>query len=203
MYLDYFGYFASFVVLISLLMSSITKLRWINLIGAILFTIYAILIKSIPTVFMNFSIALIDIYFLYKIYTSKTYFKILKFNKNSVFFNNFISYNKKDINKFFGKTNFIIDDTKFAFYILKDASPVGIFIGEYLDKETLSIELDFVTKEYRDFKFSKYIYNDNKNIFIKNGIKKIICSINNQEHIKYIRKMGFKKEKENYVYYIN
>ncbi|QEN06411.1 hypothetical protein EW093_16105 [Thiospirochaeta perfilievii] len=58
----------SFVVLISLTMGSIIKLRWINLIGAAMFSVYSILIGSFPTFIMNFGIVLIDIYFLTKLY---------------------------------------------------------------------------------------------------------------------------------------
>lgn len=66
--IDYLGFIASFVVLISLLMSSIRLLRWINLFGALLFGVYGVLIGSYPTIFMNFGIVLIDIYYLTKMY---------------------------------------------------------------------------------------------------------------------------------------
>jgi hypothetical protein len=66
--IEYLGIFASFIVLISLLMSSIKLLRWINLFGALLFGIYGLLIGSFPTVFMNVGIVLIDIYYLTKMY---------------------------------------------------------------------------------------------------------------------------------------
>ena len=54
--LDWIGYIASLIVLVSLLMSSVKKLRWINLGGALLFGIYGFLIGSLPTGFMNFGI---------------------------------------------------------------------------------------------------------------------------------------------------
>ncbi len=65
------GFIASFIVLISLLMSSIKLLRWINLVGAILFACYGILISSVPTIFMNFGIVFINIFYLSKIYSTK------------------------------------------------------------------------------------------------------------------------------------
>ena len=64
--MDYLGYAASLIVLISLLMSSIKKLRWINLAGALLFGIYGFMIQSLPTGFMNLGIVIIDIYYLVK-----------------------------------------------------------------------------------------------------------------------------------------
>ncbi len=198
-YLDYFGYFASLVILISLLSSSIKKLRWINLVGAILFTIYAILIKSIPTAFMNFAIALIDIYFLIKIYTSKSYFSILEINEETTYYKNLLEFHKSDLVKFFNNSEFRIDESKFAFYILKDMSPIGIFVGKKNGK-TLEVELDFVTKEYRDFKIGKFLYKDNKDIFIKQGFKVIKCTTYNDLHKKYLENMGFTNKGNDYSY---
>ena len=48
------GYLASLLVLISLLMTSVVKLRIINLIGSFIFAVYALAIRSYPTAVMNF-----------------------------------------------------------------------------------------------------------------------------------------------------
>ncbi len=69
--LEIFGYVGSFVVLISLTMSSIVKLRWINLLGATMFTIYASLIGAYPAIFMNFGIVIIDVYYIIKLHKSR------------------------------------------------------------------------------------------------------------------------------------
>lgn len=61
-YLDVLGYVASLVVLVSLVMSSIKKLRWINLGGALLFSVYGFMIGSTPTGIMNLGIVMINIY---------------------------------------------------------------------------------------------------------------------------------------------
>lgn len=68
---EWLGFIASFIILVSLLMSEIKLLRWINLIGALLFGIYGVLISSTPTMFMNFGIVAINIYYLTKMYGQK------------------------------------------------------------------------------------------------------------------------------------
>jgi hypothetical protein len=73
-WLEWLGYLASLIVLISLLMNSILKLRWINLLGSSIFSLYGFLIGALPVGFMNLGIALINIYHLIKIYHSKEYF---------------------------------------------------------------------------------------------------------------------------------
>ena len=46
------------------MMSSILKLRVINLVGAALFTVYGLLIGAYPVAVMNLFIVLIDLYYL-------------------------------------------------------------------------------------------------------------------------------------------
>ena len=90
--LEWLGYIASLIVLISLLMSSIVKLRWINLVGALLFGTYGFMIGSLPTGFMNVGIALIDIFYLVKMYGSKEYFTILPITEDHQYLDSFIHF---------------------------------------------------------------------------------------------------------------
>ena len=85
-WVEWFGYLASLVVLISLTMSSIIKLRVINFIGCLLFASFAYFIDSVPTIFMNLSIACINVYFLYQILRTKEEFKIISASANSEYF---------------------------------------------------------------------------------------------------------------------
>ena len=48
----------------SLLMSSLWRLRVINLIGALAFTLYGVLIGAVPVAVVNILIAAIDVYYL-------------------------------------------------------------------------------------------------------------------------------------------
>ncbi len=70
-WVEWFGYLASLVVLISLTMTSIIKLRVINFIGCLLFAAFAYFINSYPTMLMNLGIAGINIYYLWGIYKSE------------------------------------------------------------------------------------------------------------------------------------
>ncbi|WP_138417511.1 YgjV family protein [Aquibacillus sediminis] len=67
-WLEWLGYLASFIVLVSLLMSNILKLRWINLLGSGLFSLYGFLIGALPVGFMNLGIVFINIYYLVQLY---------------------------------------------------------------------------------------------------------------------------------------
>lgn len=196
-WLEWLGYLASLIVLISLLMSSIIKLRWINLVGSGLFSLYGFLIGALPVGFMNLGIAIINIYYLVKIYSSKEYFKLLPITGESEYFNHFLDYYKSGIEKYANKSQFNIDKSAVNFYILRNMVPAGVFIGSKHNENTLNVELDFVIPEYRDFKIGNYIYEKRKDYFLDKGYNKFICFSENDEHINYLKKMGFEEKIEN------
>ncbi|WP_191015211.1 YgjV family protein [Treponema zioleckii] len=60
-FIELFGYLGSFLVILSMLMNSMTKLRIINTAGCIICVIYALIIKSYPVAVMNGALAIINI----------------------------------------------------------------------------------------------------------------------------------------------
>lgn len=65
------GYLGSLLVVVSMLMTSVIRLRIVNSIGAGIFTIYALIIQSYPTALMNFCLVVINIYHLTRMYKDK------------------------------------------------------------------------------------------------------------------------------------
>ena len=197
--LNWLGYTASFIVLVSLLMSSIKKLRWINLFGAILFGIYGYLIGSVPTSFMNFGIAIIDIYFLITIYSNKTYLKVLPISNDEAYLDAFLQFYQSDIQTY---SNIQMEDIKQApikFYVLRDMNPAGLFICKEANANTLTITLDYVIPKYRDFKIGDYVFSSQREIFLKLGYETFEVITENKEHIRYLIKMGFKLKEGKYT----
>lgn len=65
---EWVGYAASAGILLSFLMQDILKLRTINALGCLLFTIYGFLLPdpSVPIIVTNFTIFLVNLYFVYR-----------------------------------------------------------------------------------------------------------------------------------------
>lgn len=195
-WIEWMGYLASFLVLISLLMSSILKLRWINLVGSIMFSIYGFLIGSLPVALMNLATASINVYYLIKIYKSyqtKEYFKLLEIDSNSKYLEYFMDFHNEGIKKYISNRDFSIKDSTVGFYILRNLVPAGIFLGSKYDENTLLIDFDFVIPEYRDFKIGKYIYEEQQDYFINLGYTRLISYLYSDIHNDYLIKMGFKE----------
>ena len=64
MIVELVGYLGSILVVVSVLMTSMVKLRIVNSIGASIFTVYALIIQSYPTALMNFSLVVNNLYYL-------------------------------------------------------------------------------------------------------------------------------------------
>jgi hypothetical protein len=194
--LEWIGYLASVLVLISLLMSSIVKLRWINLAGSAVFSFYGFSIGALPVGIMNLVIVAINIYYLIKMYSAKDYFKILPVEENSQYTEYFLKFYDAEIKKYFSKNDFKITDYNVGFYILRNMVPAGIFLASRQDEKTLLVALDFVIPEYRDFKIGKYLFDSKKELFLESGYSRLVSFSHNDKHAEYLLKMGFVKKTE-------
>jgi hypothetical protein len=194
--MEWIGYLASVLVLISLLMSSIVKLRWINLVGSAVFSFYGFSIGALPVGIMNLVIVAINIYYLIKMYSAKDYFKILPVEENSRYTEYFLKFYDAEIKKYFSQNDFKITDYNVGFYILRNMVPAGIFLASRQDDKTLLVALDFVIPEYRDFKIGKYLFDSKKDIFLESGYTRLASYSHNDKHAEYLLKMGFAKKTE-------
>lgn len=187
---DLFGNLSSLVILISLTMSSIIKLRWLNLIGGAMFTAYGVMLGSIPVIFLNFGIVVIDIYYLYKLYTTKESFKLVEATLNSPYLNHFLEVNKNELQPF--ENNLGWEENEKVFYMLRDNNTAGVLAGRD-EGDALFIDLDYVTPKYRDMKLGKYFFSENKEVLKNKGYTKLKTKGTNNKHREYLEEIGFVK----------
>jgi len=189
--LEWIGYLASVIVAISLAMSSIVKFRWINLIGATTFSIYGFLIGALPVGFLNGLIAIIDIYFLYIIYSKKEEFNTLEVRADNKYLLQFLEFHHKEIHKFFPDFTYKPEVNTVSFFVLRNMAVVGLFLAHRKDENNLKVSLDYVIPEYRDFKNGRYIFHRLKSKFINDGFDKVISPGQSVKHTRYLKKIGF------------
>jgi len=194
------GYVASVLVAISLMMSNIVRLRVVNLIGAATFSLYGMLIGSVPVAAMNGFIVLINMYYLWKIYTSDEYFKILKISPENEYLRTFLDFYKEQIKKYQPGFSSSFNGTDMNLFVLRNMVPAGLLIGELEEDGRLHVKLDFVVPQYRDFKIGEYLFRDKLDYFRKKGVKEIISDAGSKQHNRYLEEMGFKKKEDSGIY---
>jgi hypothetical protein len=91
------GYLGSILVAISLMMRSLLRLRIINLMGALFFTIYGVLLGAYPVAFLNGLIVCIDLYYLIQMWRQKDFFTFLEVSPKSEYLRTFVEFYKTDI----------------------------------------------------------------------------------------------------------
>src|SRR4051812_11400442 len=95
--LELVGYAGSALIAISVMMSSIVRLRAINLLGATAFAAYGFLIRAYPVAALNGFIALVNAFYLLRMLRAKEYFRLLPLKPDSEYLPYFLNFYRKEI----------------------------------------------------------------------------------------------------------
>ncbi|MBO7126359.1 YgjV family protein [bacterium] len=182
------GYIGSVLVLISMLMTSVVRLRTINTIGSLIFTGYALLIQSYPTAALNFSLALINIYNLTKLLKNKKEYSIVTLQPDDAFITYFLNLYKADIEKFFPA--FVrSEECNCAYLVCRGTEAAGILLGKS-GQNTIDVKIDYTTPVYRDCSVGKYLYK----YLSSQNLSGLVAENVSENHKPYLEKMGFVNE---------
>ena len=78
-----------------------------------------------------------------------------------------------------------------SLFILRNLSPVGLFIFEDEGNGTAGILLDYVIPSHRDLSNARFFFNESRSLFIDAGYRDFAVRNPAPGHIKYMKKMGF------------
>jgi hypothetical protein len=184
--LELIGYTGSLLVIVSMLMTSVVKLRIINTVGSVIFCGYAIAIHSYPTAAMQICLIIINMINLYKLNNTKKEYAAVGVNAKDGFLAHFLFANSTDIKKFFPDFSNASENDK-IFLITCGQVPAGVFIAQEDGADSLCVKLDYTTPAYRDCSAGKFMFSHLHHL----GIKKITAETKIPAHEKYLRKMGF------------
>ena len=197
--LDLFGYVGSVLVAISLMMSNIKRLRWINLVGAAVFSTYGFLIGAIPVFVLNGWIVLVDIYYLVRMYRFQDDFDMVKLSSvRTPLFKLLMNRYGSDILTFFPNAQVEQLDDAVALLIFRNMKPVGLFAYRRLADEPATVEvlIDYVIPEARDFKTAQFLFDRHSSQLRAEEINTLISKSERPGHIAYLKRMGFKETEQ-------
>ena len=190
--LELFGYLGSFLVLVSMLMTSVVRLRVINLIGSAIFAAYAILIRSYPTALLNGCLVGVNIYQLLRLRrsTGKSY-DFHPFGGGESFPAWILRRYRDDILRYFPELD--LEEAKRAegFAVLYDDQAAGVLLGRRKD-DLFEILLDYSTPSFRDCSVGAYLYG----VLPTCGVTRLSCAADSFEHMSYMEKMGFVRQED-------
>lgn len=192
------GYLGSVLIASSMLMNNIWKLRWLNMSGALLFTIYGFVISSTPVILLNTFNVVVNSYFLLQISRKKDFFTLLPLLKTrTLFLENFLKFYEKDIQTFFPNFDPATLTDYNGYIILRNVVPVGLFVFEEKADGIIDIKLDYIIPDYRDFKNASFTLSAQAVQLRERGFITFTTTSNIAAHKKYLRRMGFSESKNN------
>lgn len=181
------GYLASALIVLSLAMTSVVRLRIISLIGSVTFVIYGALISSVPVIITNSAVAALNIWFLYKEFTKRN-LAMVPIETNAPFLADFLAAQAADIARI--QPDFTLRPDAKAWLLTRDSLPAGAFIGRISDN-AFHVDLDYVTPAYRDSRMGEFVYGEGAKTLRDLGVTYVVAHPGAPEHRRYLESMHF------------
>lgn len=184
------GYFGSALVLVSMLMTSVIRLRIINLIGSVIFAAYALMIHSYPTAVMNICLAGINVYHLVRLLREQKQYDTIKTEPWDGYISYLLERYAEDIHAWFPEFDLHRIDPDLSLLVCCDSNPAGVFLGRTHADGTVEVMLDYATPIYRDTSVGRYLNGQ----LAWQGYKTLTFKGNAPKHTAYMEKMGYEKQ---------
>ncbi|MDH3498483.1 MAG: hypothetical protein OEM97_00025 [Acidimicrobiia bacterium] len=188
--LELFGYFASLIIAVSLMMTSVLRLRVLNLVGSVAFTVYAVAIAAWPVVGLNIFIGIVNVYFLTKLLRKQATFSLLEVDAGSSYLARFLEFYGPDIRRYVPGFGGDRRGVHLHIFVLRDLVPAGLLIGRVAGSD-LEVSLDYATPDYRDLKIGRFLYGPGSRYFQTRGVERFVSEAGAPAHNRYLQRVGY------------
>ena len=193
--IELIGYLGSALVVLSMLMSSVVKLRVINTIGSGIFAAYALMIHSYPTALMNACLVGINIYNLLKQRQKGPSYDLVDAAQRDGLLHYLLDYYREDIQAYFPAFS-EGGEAERAYIVCHKGNPAGVLLGNDSGPGTVNVLLDYSTPTYRDCSIGTYLYAKLPSL----GVHTLVfAEQESQAHAAYLTKMGFVQKGGAYI----
>lgn len=191
------GYVASALVVLSLAMTSVVRLRTISLAGSVAFVAYGVLIDAVPIVVTNLAIAVLNVWFLTRELGGRRDLGAVIVPADSPFLADFLKHHDRDIRRFQPDVELPppADDATFALVLTRDGLPAGAVLGRR-EETTLHLQLDYVLKAYRDSRLGRWLFGPGASVLRHAGIDRVTSTSGGEVHRGYLQRVGFEHDPE-------
>ena len=189
------GYFSTVLILVSFLMTSVLKLRVINLVGSMIFVFFAFMTKSYPTAIMNIGLCVINLYFIVRLLRTKRLTLVLPIALDSAYLRAFLELYRENIRPYFPAFDCDAPGADTAYFVYYDMDPVGLILGRRQGDGSLDILLDYTIPKYRDASVGRFLY---PFLLGEEGFSALVLRNASEKHAPYLRRVGFLQEGDCY-----
>lgn len=195
--IEAFGYLATVLLALSLLVTNDLKFRWFNALGCVAFIVYGLLLKAFPVVLTNALLFGINSFYLYRIYRRTEDFDLVSFQADDPLIEKFLSFYQADIKSYFPEFNKNDLQHEIRFMVLRDMNIANIFVAERLSNGDGLVKLNYTVPKYRDFKVGCFIFDKAKSALVEKGLKRVMYqSVSNKSHEHFLKVTGFQQQSD-------
>jgi len=179
------------LVAVSLMMSSLVKLRWINLVGATAFATYGWLVEAHPVMIVNGFIAVVNVVYLLRMKRLREYFTLMPIRRaENSYLLGFLKFHDADLRQYFPNFDLgALVEPKIAF-ILRNMNAAGVVIYEESGSD-IKLHLDYVLPSYRDMRCAHFFMEEMATEWQSRGVVRILSPVAGPAHRKYLLRLGY------------
>ena len=188
----YFGYLASLLLILALLVNNDLKFRWLNTGGNIAFITYALVLHTIPVLITNLILFCINIFYLYKVYNRKEKFELIEFTGEEKLARQFMDFHMGGINEYFPGFNGLIPRDNLNFVVTRNVVISNMFSARVDEQGDAWVLLNYTLPKYRDYKVGRFIFEADRDFLVSKGVKRIVYDIPvSSKHRSFLKHIGF------------
>jgi len=202
--LEAIGWIGSILVVVSLTQARVLRFRWMNLAGSVVATFYNLALGIWPFVAMNGAIAVINIYWLARIYRERhddSVYRAIALDPEDPYLQHVLQVHARDIAQHrpdFAARAMSRDGRRATFLVAHGDEPVGVVAVRDEGDGVGLVELDWVKPKYRDFTPGEFVYGSS-HVLTDAGFRRIEVDTHEALDREYLRKMGFRTERTRWV----
>lgn len=185
------GYVASALVVLSLTMASLLRLRIVSLVGSLVFATYGLLIGSPPVLVTNAAIAVINVVHLRRLWRERADqggFEIVPADPGSPLLRRFLDVHAEDVARFQPRFSGVRFDHE-AWWVVRDGVPAGAVLARRGPDGGAHVDVDFVTPAHRDLRPGRAVYGAAGPF---SDLRQVTTDPPAPPHERYLRQMGFR-----------
>lgn len=197
--LEVIGWTGSAILVVSLLQTNLTRLRWINLVGCLVLIGYNALVGVWPMVGLNVVLAVINVYYLVRA-TQERHdpgaYEILEVDGDDTYLRHLLRVHDTDIRRFV--PDFVHDPQAAddAYLVLRGDETVGVVLVHPEEDGEAQLLLDWVTPRYRDRSPGEFVFGT-EGPFRRRGLRRVRTP--RGMRAPYYDRLGFRPEGDHYV----
>ena len=197
--LEAIGWIGSILVVVSLTQARVLRFRWMNFAGSVVATGYNAVIGVWPFAAMNLAIAVIDIYWLVRLYREAkdpAVYQVLQVPPDDPFLKHLMDVHAQDIAAHqpgFAAQCVDPDPELSTLLLVRGDEAVGVVAVRDAGHGVGVIELDWVKPRFRDFTPGQFVYRDSGALPAA-GFRQLTLTPHKATDTEYLRRTGFRLE---------